>query len=175
VAESARRLFFALWPSLEVARRLHQTALSVQRTCGGRAMRRDSLHLTLAFLGAVEVSRVADAEAAADGIAAQRFSLELDRLSCWKHNRIAWAGCEAPAALRGLAAGLAKNLRAAGFSLDARPFAAHATLVRNADCAAPLPPLATTIVWPVDDFALVESRTGPGGSRYEVVRRWAMH
>lgn len=176
MAESARRLFFALWPSPEVARRLYDTALSLQRDCGGRAMRRDSLHLTLAFLGAVPVSRVADAAAAADTVAADHFSLELDRVSCWKHNRVAWIGCsEAPAALLGLAADLAEKLRASGLELETRPFAAHATLLRNADCTAALPPLATTIVWPVEDFALVESHTGPGGSRYEVVRRWAMH
>jgi 2'-5' RNA ligase len=176
VAEPVRRLFFALWPPAAVARRLHDEALSLQRACGGRAMRRETLHLTLAFLGAIPVSRVAAAEAAADAVSAGRFTLELDRLACWKHNRIAWAGCtRTPEALAGLAGDLARNLCTAGFKLDARPFAVHATLVRNADCAASLPALPSPLVWPVEDFALVESHTGPGGSRYEVVRRWGMH
>ena len=176
MAEPVRRLFFALWPTAAVARDLYEAAQSVHRACGGRAMRRDSLHVTLAFLGAVAASRVAAAEAAADAVAASPFVLELDRLACWKHNRIAWAGCsEVPPPLGSLAADLAQNLRSAGFSLDTRPFAVHATLVRNADCAAPLPVPTTPIRWPVDDFALIESHRGPAGARYEVVRRWGMH
>jgi 2'-5' RNA ligase len=176
MAEPSRRLFFALWPTETVARRLHDEALSLQRVCGGRAMRRETLHLTLAFLGAIPVSRVAVAEAAADTVKAGRFVLELDRLACWKHNHIAWAGCtRTPEPLSALAADLAFHLRTAGFALDARPFAVHATLVRNADCAASLPELATPIVWPVEDFVLVESHNGPRGAGYEAVRRWRMH
>lgn len=176
MVDPVRRLFFALWPSAAVAQQLHDAALKLQRACGGRAMRGESLHVTLAFLGGIAASRVPDAEAAADAISADAFVLELDRVACWKHNRIAWAGCgEVPDALRALAMDLARDLTAAGFALDTRPFAVHATLVRNANCAAPLPPLASAIRWPVNGFALVQSHAGPGGSRYEVVRRWAMH
>ncbi len=174
--DPVRRLFFALWPPADVARQLHEAALSLQRACGGRAMRLESLHLTLAFLGGVAASCVVAAEDAAVAVAAERCVLELDRFACWKHNRIAWAGCrELPPALGGLAADLARNLAAAGFALDSRPFAVHATLVRNADCAARLPRLDSPIRWPVDEFVLVESHAGPEGSRYEIVRRWPMH
>ncbi|HEX8988114.1 MAG TPA: RNA 2',3'-cyclic phosphodiesterase [Rhodocyclaceae bacterium] len=176
MAEAPRRLFFALWPAAAVAGELDRLAREVQRACGGRATRRDSLHLTLAFLGDVPADRVSAAEAAADAVAGGRFLLELDRLACWKHNRIVWAGCErTPAALADLAAGLGDNLRAAGFVLDARPFAVHATLVRNADCRVALPPLQPPLHWQVDDFALIESRLAPGGSRYAIVRRWPLH
>lgn len=175
MGEAVRRLFFALWPTAAVAGRLHRAALTAQRACGGRAMREDTLHLTLAFLGAVPVARMADAEAAATEVVASRFTLELDRIECWKHNRIAWAGCsDVPPGLTQLAADLAGKLRAAGFALDARPFAVHATLVRNADCSATVPRLPAPIRWPVEDFALVESHGGPDGSRYAVVRRWPL-
>ncbi|HEX8961678.1 MAG TPA: RNA 2',3'-cyclic phosphodiesterase [Rhodocyclaceae bacterium] len=176
MAEPLRRLFFGLWPSAAVAAQLHREALSLQRACGGRAMREESLHLTLAFLGGVPASRLQAAEAAADAVRAGRFILELDRAACWKHNRIAWAGCSAvPPELSRLVADLSAQLRVAGFTLDDRPFAVHATLVRNADCRRPLPPLASPIAWPVEDLVLVESRVEPGGSRYEIVRRWPMH
>lgn len=176
MAEVQRRLFFALWPDAAVAASLHELAQALQRACGGRATRRDSLHLTLAFLGGVPTSRLADAEAAADAVLADRFVLDLDRVACWKHNRIVWAGCSAmPPALGDVAAQLATNLRAAGFSLDARPFAVHASLVRKANCGAPLPPLDAAIAWRAIDFALVESHAEPGGSRYQVVRRWTLH
>lgn len=176
MAEAQRRLFFALWPDAAVAASLSELAQTLQRACGGRATRRDSLHLTLAFLGGVAASRVADAEAAADAVVGERFMLELDRIACWKHNRVAWAGCNSePPMLGDIAAQLAAKLRAAGFALDARPFAVHATLVRKADCSARLPLAVAPIGWPVNDFVLVESQAETGAARYRIVRRWALH
>lgn len=170
------RLFFALWPADEVAGALHATARAAHAGCGGRTMRRDTLHITLAFLGSVAAARVAAAEAAAGRMSAPAFELELDRLGYWKHNRIVWAGCSAPPpALLDLASALTQELRAEGFMLDERPFAAHATLVRNARCAsAPPPLLANPVRWPASDFALVESHAAAGGSRYAVRRRWPL-
>lgn len=177
MAEPVRRLFFALWPTADVAAALHVAAKAAHKSCGGRVMRRESLHLTLAFLGEIVASRVTLAEEIAAGITAEPFTLVLDRIACWKHNRIVWAGCsDMPPALPALADGLGKQLRTAGFSLDKRPFAAHATLVRNGDCRAPLPAL-TPIAWPVSEFVLVESTLQPVGSQYEIVSRWpfALH
>lgn len=170
-AAAERRVFFALWPPAGVASQLHAAAGAAQAACGGRAMRRETLHITLAFLGGIAAPRLADAEDAASRTMAPAFEMTLDRLGYWKHNRILWAGCMvAPAALVDLAGALAARLTSAGFRLDERPFAVHATLLRNAACATP-PALAATIRWPVIDFALVESH---GGSRYEVLRRWPL-
>lgn len=169
------RVFFALWPPAAAAARLHAAALAAHRDCGGRAMRRENLHVTLAFLGNVPAARVAAAEAVADAIAAPAFDVELDRLGWWKHNRILWAGCAAPpSALAQLADLLGAGLRAAGFTLDERPFALHATLLRNARCAAPVPQLAPPVAWHTGDFVLAESVAGPDGSRYAVRRRWPL-
>lgn len=174
MAEPAQRLFFALWPPDEVARALHAAARQAHAACGGRLMRRDTLHITLAFLGDVPAARLGEAEAAATAVTAAAFVLELDQLAHWRHNRIVWAGCSAPpAALEQLADGLGHCLRDAGFRLEARRFAAHATLLRNATGAA-LPALDAAIRWPVADFALVASHGGAAGSRYEVLRRWPL-
>jgi len=133
-------------------------------------MRRETLHLTLAFLGEVPSVRVADAAAVAGGMVFSPFTLTLDRVDYWKHNRIVWVGGESPE-LATLAASLGHGLRAAGFRLEARPFVAHMTLLRDARCAeAPAP--AVQIAWPVSEFTLVESRLAPGGSRYDIVGRW---
>ncbi len=143
--------------------------------CGGRLMREDTLHITLAFLGDVPVARTTAAEAAAACVSGAPFVLELDRLGYWKHNRILWAGCaESPAALNRLAAQLAESLRAEGFALETRPFAAHATLLRNVDTVPPGPPPLAPIPWPIEDFVLAASKPGPGGSRYTVLRRWPL-
>lgn len=174
-ADASRRLFFALWPSDAVSRRLHDAARAAHPACGGRLMRRETLHITLAFLGNVPESRMSAAEAAAATVAGESFEFGLDRLACWKRNHILWAGCSVvPAALSGLADDLAQGLRQAGFMLEERPFVVHATLLRNAECAQTPPTLAAPIRWPVDNFALVESRRGETGSRYEVLRRWPL-
>ena len=168
------RLFFALWPPFDVVKQLHDAASAAQAHCGGRLMRRDSLHMTLAFLGSVSAPRVTDAEAAADGVTATAFDLAVDRLGYWKRKRIVWAGSAAgTAALVDLAGDLARQLRAVGFVLEDRPFAAHVTLLRNADCRES-PDIGDVIDWPVADFALIESYPDVDGSRYAVRRRWPL-
>ena len=138
-------------------------------------MRRENLHVTLAFLGNIPADRLAVAEAAADAIAVPAFDVELDRVGWWKHNRIVWAGCTtAPARLTELAVRLGAGLRAAGFALDERPFAVHATLLRNARCAAPETRLAPPVAWRAGEFVLAESVAGADGSRYAVRRRWPL-
>lgn len=174
MAPATERLFFALWPPAEAARQLYALARGCHAGCGGRLMPRDNLHLTLAFLGDTPAERRLAAEAAADGVVGVPFDLSLDRLGYWKHNRILWAGCtQVPEALQALAAELAARLREAGFELEKRPFAAHLTLLRNAAPPAELP-APEGIAWSVDAFVLAASRLGPGGSRYEILRRWPL-
>lgn len=142
--------------------------------CGGRRMRRDSLHLTLAFIGAVSPAQLDLLCAIAAAVRAPPYDLTLDRLGCWPHNRIFWAGChDAPSGQRRLYAALAEPLAAAGFALDARPHAPHVTLARNAHCDG-LPDLAVPIRWHVDAFALVESFLQPSGACYRELARWPL-
>ncbi len=139
-------------------------------------MRRDTLHLTLAFLGDLSSDRVAEARRVADAIVAPQFDLVLDRLGYWRHNRILWAGGVLPRGfppvtppLTFVAATLSERLRAAGFALDARPFVAHMTLLRDAHCD-DVPVLPQPVRWPVREFVLAESR----GARYDIVGRWPL-
>ena len=166
------RVFFALWPDAEVAKTLHRIGACVHGPCGGRLTRRETLHLTLAFLGATSAERLADARAAAAAVAGAPFEWQVDRLGYWKHNRILWAGGES-APLAAMAAALAAELRAAGFRLEERPFAAHITLLRDARCRE-LPPLGGAIAWPVREFVLAESRADAAGARYEIIGRWPL-
>lgn len=176
-----RRIFFALWPDPVVAAKLHGLGRQAQGLCGGRPMRRDTLHLTLAFLGEVDaagfeaaVGAADEVAAATDGSAGTAAALTIDRLACWKHNHIVWAGCDVvPPPLAVLASGLGATLRGRGFRLDSRPFAAHVTLLRNARCGAELA-VPVPFEWPVGEFVLVESHLGAEGARYEIVGRWPL-
>ncbi|HEX5394076.1 MAG TPA: RNA 2',3'-cyclic phosphodiesterase [Rhodocyclaceae bacterium] len=167
----SKRLFFALWPDAGAARQLHEIGRELQAICGGRLMSRETLHVTLAFLGQVPVERIPELEAIAEAVRAEVFDLHLDRLGYWSHNHILWAGCMAPsAALVALEEGLQMRLREAGFALEDRPFALHMTLLRKAQCESPVP-LARVISWRADEMLLVESVPG-GATRYVPISRW---
>jgi 2'-5' RNA ligase len=172
MAES-HRLFFAVWPDEAATKALHDAAREAHVSCGGRLMRRESLHLTLAFLGEIPAGRWIDATAAAADIAVAPFTVMLDRVEYWKHNRILWAGGESEP-LAALASSLQTGLRTAGFQLETRPFVPHMTLLRDARCPAP-PPLAAPIAWPVSEFTLVESKLPKAGPKYEIVGRWPLN
>ena len=164
------RLFFALWPPPQAARALGEWARAVQRDSGGRATAEETIHLTLAFLGDVDPARAA---AAARRVRGKTFELPVDAARYWKHNQIVWAGPTAmPPELADMVGRLHGALKADGYVLEERPFAAHITLLRKAGKPATLPQLPP-VAWPAREFVLVRS-TPSGGSRYEMVERFAL-
>jgi len=169
------RLFFALWPGDETVAALSAVAEDAARRWGGRPMRLETLHLTLAFLGEIEPDRLNQAEEAADSIDAKAFDFSLDRLGYWPHNHIFWAGCpQRQTHLHGLAQGLGSRLRARGFLLERRSFSPHVTLVRKMAAAPqPLPDLPACR-WHCSEFTLVRSLSSRGGVNYQKLSRWKL-
>ena len=173
VAAKTLRLFFALWPDEATRERLAGWTRAIHRAGGGRAMRPENVHLTLAFLGGTDATLLPAITAAAGRATTSPFTLRIDEPGYWRHNRIAWAGVrEPPPALDALVADLRAALVEAGIAFDPKPFAAHITLVRNARPGFELPDLEP-IDWSVRGFVLVRTVTGREGSAYEVIRRWA--
>jgi len=168
------RLFFALWPPARAARSLHAWAEKAARATRGRVTRAETVHLTLAFLGEVGEEKLPLAVAAARGAGGRPHSLPIEQARWWKHNRIVWVGPnETPGPLASLEVELKRNLLEMGFQLEARPFAAHITLIRKAGEPRELPPLPA-IDWPVAEFVLVRSALSREGSSYEVLERFAL-
>lgn len=168
---SRRRLFFALWPDAGVVEQLVRWAHLARDLCGGRAMRADTLHLTLAFLGSIETDRI---PALQELLAAQRWqggSLTLDRIGQFRGPRIVWAGPSAsPPWLETLHAALWRDLTRQGLVEPAEAFRPHVSLLRNAgpaDLAAL--PAQPPITWHADRLVLVASMPRDSGSYYEVV------
>jgi 2'-5' RNA ligase len=162
------RLFFALWPDPGARAALAGWARAAHALCGGRLMRPQNLHFTLAFLGDTDAARLDALLAAAATVTPRRFVVDVDRAEYWRHNRIVWAGAAVvPEALAALVAELRGALDAAGFRYDAKAFVPHVTLVRDARPAA-LPALAP-VAWPVASFVLVKSVPG---ADYAIVREW---
>jgi 2'-5' RNA ligase len=159
------RLFFALWPDDRARAALAPVARRLAGEGGGRPVPAANLHLTLAFLGDVAQDRIEAALGAASGIRGERFELVLDRTGAFRRAGVGWAGPSAvPAALVNLQAALDSALRAAGFTLEDRPFVPHLTLARKI-----VRPVAASaiepVAWPVERFALVESARDRGAYR----------
>ena len=112
----------------------------------GRFMRRETYHLTLAFLGEIDdAGRAAAMDAmdeASEGVGA--ITLTCNGLGKFGKPRDAtlWLGMQPTADLEGLAARLREGLAARGVTFDAKPFRAHITLARRARIPkGSLPPL----------------------------------
>lgn len=173
-APGKRRVFFALWPGAAVLHRLDQAGRAAQQHCGGRRMRRDTLHLTLAFIGNVPAQRIPELEGIAGAIRAPAFELALDRIDRVAKKNIVWAAASnVPEALLHLAAELNVHLKMAGFHVEERPFAAHVTLLRNARCDGERT-AAVPVAWRVEDFVLAESELKPEGASYRIIGRWPL-
>jgi 2'-5' RNA ligase len=184
--EPTRRLFFALWPDAQQRGALHSATRQCISSCGGRPVPVQSLHATLAFLGAVpegrvpELDRIARRVAGAFPARAQPLLLTFDRLVYWARPQILCAlGTEEPTAdtdaagAPALAAMLKNETVAAGFSPDLKPFRAHVTVARklaHAPAALALQP----VLWRFDAFALIESRTDPAGPVYSVIESYLL-
>ncbi len=169
----SRRLFFALWPDEEVRRELAALQALLPQEEGNWVHGAD-LHMTLRFLGAVAPERQGCISQAAEQLREAPFELEITHLDYWSRPRIAWAGPdETPAGLSRLVADLGSALTTCGFPPENRPYRPHVTLVRKTRPSGIIR-LDTPVRWPVDSFALVESRPGGKPPWYRVVETWPL-
>ena len=169
-----KRLFFALWPREVERQELESAARRHAGSCGGAVTRSANLHVTLAFLGSVAIDRVNELIEAAADVRGEPFRLHLNVLEYWRRPRIVALCAErAPPELLALERVLWQRLGKLGFEREVRPFRAHATLARRVYGRPSLedPP---SVVWQVDEFALVESVTDPAGARYAALKRWPL-
>lgn len=170
-----QRLFFALWPSPELARQLHQLARDAFEDPRARVLQAAQIHLTLIYLGPSERRQRECAEAVAARVAAEPFQLDLTALGYWPRPRVGWiAPAQSPPALDSLVSQLQQGLPACGYVMETRPWQAHITLLRKLRHPPTTRELPNPLVWPVQEFVLVESQTLPGGAEYRILRRWPL-
>lgn len=168
------RVFYALWPDAALAERLYSLGGALQQHCGGRRMRRETLHMTLAFVGEVPAGRVGLLIEAGGAVAGRAFRMDLDTLGYWARKRIVWAGCsQTPDAASRLAGDVAAALLARGFEIEKRSFLPHVTLLRNAG------PVDTgseggETNWACTEFVLVASQRSSTGAFYRRLAAWAL-
>ncbi len=175
---ATQRVFFALWPSTGLAQHLAEVAGECAGRFGGRPTRPETIHLTLAFLGAVAQSRLGELADLARGVTTEPFVLELDRLAFWSHKKLLWAGCRTtPPALAQLVDALRGALGKAGFAVDASypDFVPHVSLLRRVPhgVSQVLPALARAD-WACNSFVLVASCTKAAGPDYRILAEFPL-
>ena len=173
---TARRLFFALWPGPDALAAATAAVRSLVPQGTGRAQRPEQLHLTLEFLGDVPEPRLGSVLEAGEAVVASTtpFEVVLDRLEHWRRPQVlCLTASVVPEPLAELVRSLRSALSARGFDPEKRPFRPHLTLARKVR----LPPPAESITpqrWAAHEYSLVESISGPDGSRYERLSTWSM-
>ncbi len=170
-----QRLFFALWPSIELSRELYQLAGDVLEGGAGQRVLPENIHLTLAFLGSVDASFRQCAEQAATAIRAVSFTLMLEQTGHWPKSGILWAGPrQTPPPLLQLVQELNAGLAGCGYAAEHRPYAAHLTLARKARPRQAIHPIEPR-AWEINRFHLMQSHTHADGARYEILRSWPLN
>jgi 2'-5' RNA ligase len=185
--EVARRLFFALWPSDELRHDIEHETRHASHHSGGRVIPARNFHITLAFLGSVSDSRVAELQRCALATEVQPFELVLQIINWWEQQELLClepiAGADA---LSEWAGRLHSALRKSGFAIERRPFRPHLTLARDVRPPGMVEALETqerfsvrsehaikpikALHWEVQRMELVESQPAQHGSVYTALR-----
>lgn len=169
------KVFFALWPKVAERGELASWQVTLKPLCKGRAMRPETLHATLVFIGDIEQSRLEALQLAAQEVSAECFTLRFDAARYWGHNHIVYAAPEqTPPQLQELVGGLERSLIRHRFKFDRRAYKPHATLLRNAHWTDVSLPEMSPVRWLIRDFALVQSVLQGGQTNYHVLARFAL-
>jgi 2'-5' RNA ligase len=106
-----------------------------------------------------------------------KFLLHLERVEFWRRSSlICLTADHVPPELLTVVEQLRAGLRQHGFEpREQETFRPHVTLVRDvARAPAGVGAGVVSVQWPVDSFALVESKVGQRGSEYTVLEEWRL-
>jgi RNA 2',3'-cyclic 3'-phosphodiesterase len=169
------RLFFALWPTDTVRQSLQTLSQLAIQNATGKVMPVENLHITLLFIGEVDLTTKRGMQQAAATVQGRRFTLCLDTLEYWKRNQVLWFGAhQVPPPLQRLVTDLTTKLQPYGYRPETRPYQAHITLMRKAMLTNNLP-VISPVTWAVEEFCLVRSKLEARGAQYQVLERWLLN
>lgn len=151
-----------------------------------RRLPEENLHLTLVFLGDLDDAGLEAVHDAFCTVGGAPFDLTLSGTGLFggARPRVAWAGVAPCPALMALQARIETAARQAGVEPDHRRYTPHVTLARFTPGKADAPRLEHAVVetagfrsgpFPVDHFALYESRLSPKGAHYHELARYPLN
>lgn len=140
-----------------------------------RAAKPASYHLTLVFLGDIEVSRQERLCDLLTTVDTHSFALTLDDTGYFTGTQILWIGPrKTPEAAERLATRCRQLAGRAGIRTDKRPWQAHLTLARRVFPPPPPPLAAPDFPIAFDRFGLYESILDSHGARYRLLQDWPL-
>ncbi len=169
------RLFFALWPREKVRKQMTECIKTLSRVQEpGRLVNPENLHLTLHFLGNIDIHRIECFIQQAQKLSLPPFELTLSRSGYFQKPKVLWLGCDdIPDALLRLHRELGSRIERCGFTVESRAYSPHVTVSRKMPLPAANQPIEP-ICWPVDSFVLVKSLTHCSGVEYQVRQRFML-
>jgi 2'-5' RNA ligase len=167
------RLFFGLWPDPLVRECIATELAELVDGLDGRQLPPANYHVTMAFLGEVAITDLAEIQAAAQRVRVVPFELQLTHTGYWPNTQIAWLGADGcPPELSGMVNALTTELIAIGIQPQTEPYEPHVSLARRASGCAQIR-LAAPISWQVDGFALLRSEISAEGSVYTQLEQYS--
>ena len=176
------RLFVALEIPSDVRENLADLIKSLRMVSPQtRWVRPENLHVTLKFIGEVPEAKLAAIRAALAGVRSEQLVvLDFRGLGFFpneKHPRIFWAGIEASANLKTLAADIDGITEKLGIPREQRPFSPHLTLARFEPSRLPEKLRAAVQEnaarefgsFRTNQFHLIESKLKPSGAEYTTI------
>jgi RNA 2',3'-cyclic 3'-phosphodiesterase len=150
-------------------------------------VRKDQMHLTLAFLGDTEEDIIPDLLIGVESVikAHHSFNITLSGLGVFRNihdPRVLWIGCESEKEFREIKTDTDKILALFEFDVDQRPFAPHLTLgriksMRHPNHLSQLIGVYKDTVFQsekVPEIVLYESRLTPDGPEYTPVHKFVL-
>ncbi|HET6928714.1 MAG TPA: RNA 2',3'-cyclic phosphodiesterase [Candidatus Acidoferrum sp.] len=145
-------------------------------------VRSENLHVTLKFLGETDPDKLAPLQDALAAVrSAESVNLEFRGLGFFpneKRPRVFWAGMQASANLKTLAADIDRAVHNLAFPLEERPYTPHLTLARFS-----LPGIPPKLLHAINEkgsqsfgslstreFHLIESKLKPAGAEYTTLQ-----
>lgn len=168
------RMFFAAVPTPPTRECISAAARAAQLQPAARLVPAENYHMTLAFVGAIPASRVAELQAIGRAQRAHRFALRFDAYEYWPKPEILVAAARIiPAALDLLWQQIHRDLAAHQWALDPKRLRPHVTLARKVS-QAPVLQAMSPFEWQVEAISLIRSDTGGSESAYTVVDTWPL-
>lgn len=166
------RLFIGLWLDDAAVTELSAWAHDAQAVCGGRIMRAQDMHITLAFLGQAEPDQAEDLVSAVSQWPVQMQALRIERFGTFERARVVWAGLAEndPAPwLYTLYDTLWARLADMGWRRPDTVFRPHVSLLRSAKSCDVSVLHRTAVLARPQRCVLVASRPGGSSTNYQVL------
>lgn len=176
-----KRVFLALWPDEATRQHLFEAQKKLKRDPelspvlqSARAVACDNLHITLHFIGSISTEAIQSLVTSLDSVQCKSFDMVMDKAGCFPKPRVFWLGLkEIPDELKALEQQTAACVQSCVENYQRIPYRPHITLFRKVKAAMKLVTIPE-IDWPIQSFALVESKTYPEGVQYHVLKEWPL-